>query len=58
MVKHLYEKFNENKFNCLDENTEQYIGFSLELKKTEVKINRKTKGQAKKDIKMLHEIYI
>lgn len=51
MVNHLHEKLNENKFNCLDEKTVKYIGFSLGLKKNEMKINRKTKEQTKKHIR-------
>lgn len=45
------EIFREIEFNCFGKNTEKYIGFSVESKKTEVKINRKTKEQNNKDIK-------
>ena len=50
MVKHLSENFSLKEFDYLGENTKKYISFSVKLKSTEVKINRK-KTQTSKDIK-------
>ena len=47
--KHSFEKFKENKLNCLSKNTEKQIGFSAVLRKTNVKIDRKTKEKINED---------
>ena len=56
MVKHLFEKFEENNLTCLGENTEKCASILVELRKTEVKINRKIKQQINKEIRCYMKI--
>ena len=53
MEKHHFQKSCKNEFNCFAENTKIYISFLIELKTTEVKIDKK---DIRYYIKFIHSV--